>query len=220
MADVLLIRHGQSANNASAENERVPDPGLTEIGGQQATATAKWLESYRVDFLYCSPFLRALETARPIAEAKGLRPHVIAELCEQGGCYSGHEPGQKVGVPGMNRKQLEQHVPGWEIESAIGAEGWWNRDFESQAAVELRAKRIVGWMQNTFDKPEGVYVLVIHADFKRRLLEQLLPVPAMAGEVLGPLRNAGVTHLTWDNDRWTLQSMNSTGHLRQSLVTG
>lgn len=43
MTQFLLVRHGQSQNNALPDNQRVCDPDLTELGRQQADRTAKYL---------------------------------------------------------------------------------------------------------------------------------------------------------------------------------
>ena len=49
------------------------DPGLTELGLQQAMATARWLGSgERPVAVWSSPMRRALETASPIAEQFGV----------------------------------------------------------------------------------------------------------------------------------------------------
>ena len=57
-----------------AEKKRLPgDPGLTELGLQQALATARWLGSgERPVAVWSSPMRRALETASPIAEQFGV----------------------------------------------------------------------------------------------------------------------------------------------------
>ncbi len=216
MAEIFLIRHGQSANNASDESLRVSDPGLTRKGQEQAEATAQWMRTQQLDYLYCSPFLRSLETTRPIADSLRVQPFVWSELCEQGGCYEGHEIGKKRGVAGMSRRELEARYPGWQLHETTGKDGWWDRPYETIEEARQRAKRVVAWMETSFES--GWHTLVIHADFKRRLLEALLPQPELAGDVLGPLRNAGVTHLTWSGV-WKVQTLNATNHLTPNLIT-
>lgn len=86
MPQLYLIRHGQSENNARAgESTRTADPGLTHTGQVQAVRVASHLTrevdrtdvrdgfvtegGYRIGRLFCSPMLRALQTAQPIGEA-------------------------------------------------------------------------------------------------------------------------------------------------------
>ncbi len=221
---VLLIRHGQSANNAQAEHLRVPDPALTELGIQQAAATAAWLAEISVDHLYCSPFLRALETARPIALTKNLAVRVRADLFEQGGCYSGHEPGAERGEPGLGKSALRQQYPGWHIDESIPETGWWGREFETLAQARQRATQVANWLAGEAKTLGGMHVLVIHADFKRLLLEAMLQQDRSGalpnGDLAGAtLFNTGVSTLAWGSDGWQLHSLNSTQHLPPQLVT-
>ncbi len=146
MTEIYLVRHGQSANNAFAEHLRVPDPGLTEIGEQQAAALANWFSSHPIDFLYCSPFLRALETVRPLAELTQLPVRVRANLFEVGGCYSGHETGKERGELGMGKNQLQAGYPTWEIDASIGEAGWWGREYETWDQGRTRAASVAQWL--------------------------------------------------------------------------
>jgi broad specificity phosphatase PhoE len=62
---IYVVQHG--------EKERVPgDPGLTELGQDQAAATASWLSGTGLQALFSSPLRRARETAAAIAVATGL----------------------------------------------------------------------------------------------------------------------------------------------------
>ncbi|MGW2081565.1 histidine phosphatase family protein [Streptomyces sp. NPDC001939] len=57
-----------------AEKERQPgDPGLTELGRQQAAMTADWLQRVGVHAVVSSPLRRARETASFISASTGLR---------------------------------------------------------------------------------------------------------------------------------------------------
>lgn len=73
-ANLILVRHGESASNAGGrtnKNEEIP---LTDKGHEQALATAKLL-SERVptpSVIYSSPFLRAFQTAKPYSKLVGI----------------------------------------------------------------------------------------------------------------------------------------------------
>lgn len=223
MTEIYLIRHGQSANNAQAEHLRVSDPGLTEVGEQQATALAAWFASHPVDFLYCSPFLRALETARPLAEIKQLPVRVRADIFELGGCYSGHEVGKKRGEPGLGLSQLRTGYPNWEIDSSIAEAGWWGRDFETREQGRARAASVAQWLTRELLTATGIHVLVIHADFKRLLLEAMFSESQLASQQIdlatAPLYNTGISCLEFNQGEWSLGGFNSTAHLSPALVT-
>jgi len=63
--DIFLVRHGEAA----ASWEESPDPGLSELGRQQAEVAAALLErDITVETqLWSSPLRRAVETAGPLA---------------------------------------------------------------------------------------------------------------------------------------------------------
>lgn len=63
MSRIYMVRHGQAA----AGFDRHLDPGLDDLGRSQAAATAEALAPLGPMPLYSSPFVRARETAEPLA---------------------------------------------------------------------------------------------------------------------------------------------------------
>jgi 2,3-bisphosphoglycerate-dependent phosphoglycerate mutase len=216
MTRVLLIRHAQSQNNSLPESQRVCDPGLTCLGYRQAAATANVLAIHSIANLFCSPFLRSLETTRLIAEATGLRPEIRSDLFEQGGCYSGYLPGEEKGEPGMGRTQLATRYEGWQIDPHITESGWWGRPYESEEEARRRAHSVGNWLEQKVARPDAKQsALVIHADFKRLLLLQLLGLSDTDPVIqrFGPLLNAGITIVEFTHRSWLLNTYNSHSHL-------
>jgi len=73
---VYLVQH--------AEKERTPgDPGLTSLGRDTAARTGEWFGGVGVDALYCSPLLRARQTAQHIGRATGLEAQQDDRLRER-----------------------------------------------------------------------------------------------------------------------------------------
>lgn len=69
---LYLVRHGQSAGNAEGRfGGHSPTP-LSELGFQQARLTAQTLAKEKIDAIYTSDLLRAVQTAEPLAEMLGL----------------------------------------------------------------------------------------------------------------------------------------------------
>jgi len=86
VTNLLLIRHG-----ATPPNEQRPyilqgcgiNPGLSESGRKQARALSEFLfRKSAIQHVYCSPMIRARETALAIGERFGLIPQEIAEIHE------------------------------------------------------------------------------------------------------------------------------------------
>lgn len=218
---ILLIRHAQSANNALPESQRVPDPGLTELGHQQARRLADGIRRFPVSQLFCSPFRRSLDTTRPCSEALKLTPTVHSDIYEQGGCYSGHIPGQLRGAPGMNRAELQTNYPGWEICETIGYKGWnHGREYETEHQAHLRAERVAYRLTNRWlpEFPGEMAALVVHADFKRILLIALLGTHRW-DDHWQPIYNTSITYLQRVGNQWQLVEWNSVLHLAPELIS-
>lgn len=230
---ILLIRHAQSANNALPEPQRVPDPGLTSLGQQQAEKLAAFLAVNPPTHLYCSGFRRALETTSPIARKLSLRPHVRFDLFEQGGCYQGYLPGRKKPCSGLGRSQILARFGDWVIDERIADDGWYHgRELESDEDAIYRARAVARWIVQELVKPQAGPppphrpALIIHADFKLLLLEAMLELHPFDGDT--PTRidryrepwNTSISQLTWDKHGWRLDYWNSTPHLGDDPLPG
>ncbi len=79
---LVLSRHGQTVWHRENRYAGVSDIDLTETGRMQAQSLADWARAARPQAIVCSPVRRAVETARPSAEALGLLPHLEEGLRE------------------------------------------------------------------------------------------------------------------------------------------
>ena len=78
MTRFILVRHGETSWNREERFRGQSDVPLNEIGLEQASATARRITAeWRASAVYCSPLLRARQTARAIAESPRLpvQPH-------------------------------------------------------------------------------------------------------------------------------------------------
>ena len=159
---LFIIRHAESANNRMAGSmhfdeyltSRVDDPPLSDLGERQADIVAEHVAAdahpesrqeehpiqpysgYGFTHLYCSPMLRAMQTAEPIARTTGLRPEVWVEIHEHGGIFLGNpRTGANMTIrPGMTRQQMRERFPGFAVPDVIPETGWWNREYEDTDA--------------------------------------------------------------------------------------
>ena len=67
--EIVLIRHGEPEWVRDGLN--VDNPPLTERGHRQAAAMAEYLGEEQFDEVFCSPLVRARQTAAPLFEALG-----------------------------------------------------------------------------------------------------------------------------------------------------
>ena len=113
---LTMVRHGESESNAKLSESK--DSRLTELGRMQAARAGERLAREAkdaaaggpIDALYCSPQLRALETAAIIARYLGLRPKVRVDLAEHG--FSGPEPG-------LPRRKILARFPDFELPDEV-----------------------------------------------------------------------------------------------------
>ncbi len=220
---LYLVRHAESENNAKAIHLRVEDPPITAIGRLQAGHLADWMRTLRMDFLITSPVRRALQTTRYVRDATGQHVHVWADVFEEGGIYRGHGPGAVEGGPGLSRGHVIEHlVEGADhctLDEAVSDSGWWgHRRRETPEEASLRARQVVGRLRNHF-AADQVVVMIIHADFKRKLLVEMIG-DASNPQQFGKLRNTGITKVDYLGDVWQLDWFNSVSHLPARLITG
>lgn len=73
---MILLRHGQSEFNllftATRRDPGIADPRLTELGHEQARTAAAALAGEGIRRIIVSPYMRALQTAEPIAALLGV----------------------------------------------------------------------------------------------------------------------------------------------------
>jgi broad specificity phosphatase PhoE len=80
---LILVRHGQTPSNLLHKlDTKVPGPGLTPLGEEQARALVDTLRPERVDALWASSAARAQLTATPLAHDRGLAVQVHDGLRE------------------------------------------------------------------------------------------------------------------------------------------
>jgi probable phosphoglycerate mutase len=87
--ELILIRHALPLR-VEREDGSPADPGLSEIGIEQAAKLARWMDSEKLDAIYSSPMARAKETADPLSDVKGIEITIesgIAEFDNQSSSY-------------------------------------------------------------------------------------------------------------------------------------
>jgi 2,3-bisphosphoglycerate-dependent phosphoglycerate mutase len=221
---LYLVRHAESENNARPPYLRVEDPAITAIGRLQAQHLADWMRTLSIDHLITSPFLRTLQTTRYITDAIGGSVSVWHDVFERGGCFRGHGVDATEGGIGLGRSDVIRHVVAdadrCTIDPTIEESGWWGGKTKEtdQEAVE-RSINVVRRFTATFSDSGQTVVAVIHADFKRELLTQMLS-PRANPATFGPLRNVGISKLDYDGQHWKLDWFNSVTHLPHKLITG
>jgi probable phosphoglycerate mutase len=82
MTLILLIRHGETDWVRKRLQSRLPGIDLNETGRKQALEVAEALEGLPIKAIYSSPIERAMQTAQPLADRKGLPVEIHPGLIE------------------------------------------------------------------------------------------------------------------------------------------
>lgn len=226
---LMLIRHGQSQNNAK-DQQRYADPDLTPLGWQQAEHLAAYLasipEGQHIRELYSSPMRRALQTTQPIAEALGLRPELWMDVYEGGGLYLRDAgSGTSTGEPGMNRSSLAEQFPAYVAPVELGEAGWYpaEQGEEELEMLFLRAIRVAVRLRKRAETSHDndVLAIVSHGGFIDALIKALFnQLPANPMRLHYTHRNTGVTRVIFKRDTSiALAYMNNTEHLPLEMRT-
>jgi probable phosphoglycerate mutase len=120
--DLIFIRHAEPQRVAPGRG--VPaDPGLTDLGHEQAARLADWLEPERVDAVLSSPMRRAQETAAPIAAAHALEIEIVPGLIEYDASSDHYIPMEE--MKASDDPRLKAMIEGrWEEFGADGVEAF------------------------------------------------------------------------------------------------
>lgn len=244
--ELYIIRHGQSANNASSDiTLRSNDPPLTDLGKAQAEKLAEWLAqgnirlpwtdpdtgftrndavpSFNFDHLYCSAMYRAMQTTQPISAALGIQPEVWIDIHESGGIYL-EQDGQFIGYPGKTRSEISGEFPHYVLPDRLTDAGWWRVEdgHEERGAFYGRAIRVAGELRRRAHDPyyaDKRIGIVTHGTFIDALLKaffNMLP----SRQMYFMHYNTAMTRLDFRADDVVLtRCVNRVDHLPSELIS-
>jgi probable phosphoglycerate mutase len=160
---VYLIRHGETDLLRSGLCGRLPGISLNETGHNQARLIAAYLKEQPIVAIYSSPLERAMETALPLAQSKGLeiRPAPAFNEVNHGDWA------------GMTWEQLHLD-PRWrahnEFRSGVSAPN-------GEMAVEVEARAVKELERLLAQHGEDQIAVVTHAAVVRATVTSYLGVP-------------------------------------------
>ena len=223
---LLIIRHGQSANNLLHEQRgsyegRSPDPLLTELGMLQARRLAEAMVSGRQpapEVLYTSLMSRAVQTAAPIAEALDLPIMGRLDAYECGGPYSG-SPLDPRPHPGAAASELLALSDRLVLPEGADEDGWYHGQGEDELARAYRGARLIHNLKRLHLGSEVLVGLVRHEWISQYLLRAALGFHANEGiaEPWLALYNTGTILLDFEQPVPITETHHSGGELERVL---
>jgi broad specificity phosphatase PhoE len=166
---ILLARHGETDWNLERRVQGHSDRPLNERGRAQARVLADELEGEQIDAVYASDLARAHETARVVADRRGLDVAVLPELREKN--FGSWE--------GLTDTEIRSRFP----DAQRGAWG----DGETSDDVTLRVVRALHRIAAAH--PGGRVLVVAHGGPLRAVLSQCASDPE------GPIANCHVVRI-------------------------
>ena len=198
---LILVRHGETESNRERLALGREDVPLNERGRRQAAALTASLAGVLATAIYASPLRRAVETARPLAEALGLEVQVDEDLIEMAvGDLEGLSPQELSDRHGdflrewFSTQAGNLRMPGGESLQDVQDRAW--------AAIERLRER----------HPEETVVVVTHNFTIHAILCRALGLPlASFRRLRHDLAAKAVLELR--DDRVIVISLNDTCHL-------
>jgi 2,3-bisphosphoglycerate-dependent phosphoglycerate mutase len=200
--EVLLIRHGESQAVVPGSPESA-DPPLSERGVEQATALAARLSSKRIDAVWSSHYARARDTARALAEPRGLSVVERRDLRE----VDLGEWGE-----GEFRRRAATGDPEY---LAFTAAGRWSAIPGGEDDDALR-DRVTHAVEEAAASHEGGCIAVVsHGGAINAWLARFT---GSHRSMIVAIDNTSVTRLRTDGDRWLVLGVNDRHHLGDPLA--
>lgn len=206
-ADVLLVRHGESA--PARPDQPFPlldgqgDPPLSPRGLVQARRVAERLAGAGLDAVYVTTLRRTRETAAPLLDALGMQPRVEADLREVHlGAWEG----------GLFRQRVAERDP---VALRLYAEERWDVIPGAEPADAL-AGRVRRALERIAAAHAGRRVAVFtHGG----VIGQALALAARSRPfAFAGADNGSLSQLVVGPERWTVRRFNDTAHLEEDLT--
>ncbi|MBJ7004554.1 histidine phosphatase family protein [Streptomyces griseofuscus] len=185
MADLLLVRHGETEWSRSGQHTSYTDLPLTDHGEEQAKSLAPLLSGRTHALVLSSPLGRALRTAA-LAGLTGVESEPALHEWD----YGGYE--------GITTAEIHRTRPEWDLWTDGVVPGPEGHPGETPAEVGARADRVLDRVAGALAADGPDVVLVAHAHFLRVLTARRLGLAPAQGRLF-QLATATVSRLSTEH---------------------
>lgn len=180
MTKIWLIRHGATEWNLNKRAQGQADIELTDRGQAQAKEVAVALSSFSLDAIYSSDLVRAVDTARPVAEEQGLEVEVDPAFREI-------DQGEWTGLA---TDEIRRRWP-----DLWGAARHYSARPGGESPGEVRARAVAGLERVVRRHPDATVAVVSHGGTIRWLVAEAMGYDDRASAGLRGVSNAGAVLL-------------------------
>ena len=203
---VYVIRHTESLSNTREADGL--NAGLSDLGRRQSAAVAKRFESIDIQAVYCSPFLRCLETAKPIAAVRGLPIRIRPDLSEHHHLPAGTEADDGLDSIEVLARENEGVLPCPDYSERFE----WVPVDEPFADLLARMRSFSSYLKNRWTGDSDAVVVVSHGSPIARLIEAWL-TGAQGPSFRFIIDNGAVSALRHHQEISSLICLNEISHL-------
>ena len=219
--ELYLIRHGQSTNNAGLPH--VADPPLSNLGKQQAYYAGKALQREGISRLYCSPMLRALQTAEIIGDILSLVPHVYIGLHEWDGIWEESVGRFGATLPGLTRSEMKEVCPNVVLPQGVTDEGWLFTQWENVELMLQQADRnatnFIARLETTHAEADERVAAISHGGFLSTLIGTCFNLPSNDDSDRFAHHNAAISKIRGTARGTQLRYSDRICHLPKGMIT-
>lgn len=190
---LLLLRHGRTAHNASGRFQGQVDVPLDEFGRAQARQVAPLIAARRPVTIVTSDSARATETVVAVAELTGQEVLVDERLREI----------DVGGWAGLTLSEVKEAFP-QEYTDWINGNREQLRRGGGETYGEVGARAFLAVWPLLDGPPDELVLAVTHGGTARSLIDLLLGIPVRHRHILGGLPNAGWSRLEEGRFGWRL----------------
>ena len=200
---LYCVRHAESIYNSEGRIQGQSDPPLSADGRRQAEAIAAGFESISLDAIFASPLQRAHDSARPLAEASGLKIQLDPRLMELNAGVFQDKLWDDI------EREFPEDAARWAEQDPDFTipEGESRRDLMKRGHAALESIRDAGYARAA---------VVAHGGTLSAAFKSLLGIPAERNPL--SLLNASISQLHWPDgqEHVRLVTLNQIEHLRRA----
>lgn len=199
MLGLYFMRHGETVWNTERRYQGMTDIELSDEGIRQAKCVAERFKNIHIDKIYSSPLKRAIETARPIAENKGLE--IISEDAFRE-IHFGEWEGMT--VPDLTQKYGDRYINFIREPHNYG--------FPGEENIDNVIKRIKPSIDRIIENDDGDVLIVSHGGIIRLMIMYIMGLDNSWFTKMW-INNTGISIIEIKNDRRLMLTVNDSAHL-------
>jgi broad specificity phosphatase PhoE len=194
---VIIVRHGETFENAHKICQGQMNSQLNEIGINQAKKVAKRLRTINIDRAYSSDLDRALHTCQSILSQHKSIPLTISKLIRE----------KKRGV-----WEGKSHQYSKEIRDAFDG-AWYECKPEGGESTHELYDRVVPYFKMILKKEKVDNLLIVSHGGPIQCMISFLRGQDFKSEKIPVFKNTSVTIFDWDGENATFEVVNDVSHL-------